>query len=183
MSDERQDGSGDQHDRSDVDGAFRRLLDAEGIALGPQEAPIEPDAVTRGVTDSSDSADDEPVDPDAAAAARRRARRMHPSAGLPRKPRPQDPPADPWDREALDAEDPFLEDFRPPDPKLPPARRGMWAAWGFLIGGVVLVLVVATLGLHRMLGTLGGIAAMGALIWLLLRTPRTRRNRGDGAQV
>lgn len=172
-----EDGRGGE-DRGDVDGAFRRLLDAEGIPLGPDAAPVEPGAAERDSSEPREA----PESPQEAA--RRRARRMHPSAGPPRRPRRDgEHGEDPLDREALDADDPFLEDFHAPDPRLPPMRGGFAAPWALLLLGLVLVLLTAVALLPRPLGLLGGAGVVGGLIWLLARTPREPRGPGDGAQV
>lgn len=175
-------------DRADVDGAFRRLLDAEGIPLGPDAAPVELGASERSrpASDDGDDDGDAPHRDGGDDAARRRARRMHPSAGLPRRPRRTERDvdgSDPLDREALDADDPFLEDFRAPDPELPPVRGRSATPWALLIVGLVLVLLAVFIDLPRPLGALGGAGVVGGLIWLLARTPREPRAPGDGAQV
>ncbi|ATG55031.1 hypothetical protein CFK41_09815 [Brachybacterium ginsengisoli] len=173
----------------DVDAEFARMLEGEGLALQPGQAPREPAAPQRpepsGHGLSPDTDDDipwifsaesptEPPSPESVA----RSRAAHPSAGPPGQDRPEVP------RE-LDDDEVIYGDFEQPDPDLPtPSDGAMWS-WTALLGGFVLMLVVAfTPSLPGPLGWLGGLAALGGLIALLLRIPRERHGDGDdGAEV
>ena len=179
-------------DPRDVDAEFTRMLEGEGLELRPGEAPREPAAPERprpsdgsspaaeGDSLWSFSADSPPEPPSPESIARSRA--AHPSAGGPV------PPASPRGQAGpreLDDDEVLYGDFEQPDPDLPtPSDAAMWA-WTALLGGFVLMLVVAlTPTLPGVLGWLGGLAALGGMVALLLRAPRRRRDDGDdGAEV
>lgn len=161
----------------DVDAEFARMLRDEGLALGPGRAPREPaapeDEHGPGRFAAEEDEDGPPTE-EALQESRRRAREAHPSRG------PRDAPP----RE-LDDDEVLYGDFEQPDPDLPtPSDAAMWA-WTALLGGFVLMLVVAlTPTLPGVLGWLGGLAALGGMVALLLRAPRRRRDDGDdGAEV
>src|SRR5699024_506404 len=177
----------------DVDAEFARMLEGEGLPLRPGRAPREPAAPERsapqrgadgggegGETLGSVSADSPPDPPRAESVARARA--AHPAAGgrgTPRGSRGGDVPRE------LDDDEVVYGDFEEPDPDLPtPSDAAMWS-WTALIGGFVLMLVVAVVpSLPGPLGWLGALATLGGLIALLLRAPRGRRDEGDdGAEV
>lgn len=177
----------------DVDAEFARMLEGEGLVLRPGQAPREPaspepppDAEgerTGGAGEDSlwsFSADSPPEPPSAESVARSRA--AHPAAGRP------DPTAGirgaAGPRE-LDDDEVIYGDFEEPDPDLPtPSDAAMWS-WTALLGGFVLMLIVAvTPSMPSVLGWLGGLAALGGLVALLLRAPRSRRDDSDdGAEV
>lgn len=156
-------------DPRDVDAEFARMLEGEGLELRPGDAPREPAA-----QDPPDlPEDDGPELPPEQSRARSRA--AHPSAG--------EPPSQ--ERELYTDDEVLYGDFEQPDPDLPtPSDAAMWA-WTALLGGFVLMLVVAlTPTLPGVLGWLGGLAALGGMVALLLRAPRRRRDDGDdGAEV
>lgn len=177
----------------DVDAEFARMLEGEGLPLRPGRAPREPAAPERsapqrdadgggedGETLWSVSADSPSEPPSAESVARARA--AHPAAGgrgTPRGSRGGDVPRE------LDDDEVVYGDFEEPDPDLPtPSDAAMWS-WTALIGGFVLMLVVAVVpSLPGPLGWLGALATLGGLIALLLRAPRGRRDEGDdGAEV
>lgn len=175
----------------DVDAEFARMLEGEGMQLRPGQAPREPAAPEQpsprdgsgdGYEQSlwSFSADSPPEPPSAESVARSRA--AHPSAGgfdAPSGPRDADVPRE------LDDDEVLYGDFEEPDPDLPtPSDAAMWS-WTALLGGFVLMLVVAVIpSLPGPLGWLGGLATLGGLISLLLRAPREHRGDGDdGAEV
>ena len=170
----------------DVDAEFARMLEGEGMRLRPGQAPQEPAAPERRDPEPSDdedgspwsfSADSPPEPPSAESIARARA--AHPSAGAPAS-GPRDAPP----RE-LDDDEVLYGDFEEPDPDLPtPSDAAMWS-WTALIGGFVLMLIVAvTPALPGPLGWLAGLATVGGLVSLLLRAPRERRDDDDnGAEV
>ncbi|HEX7350811.1 hypothetical protein [Brachybacterium sp.] len=189
---------GPSPDPRDVDAEFARMLEGEGMVLRPGDAPREPAAPEHPSMqehrselghDSEDDGDDslwsfsadspsEPPGPESVA----RSRAAHPAAGGP------DPTAGlrgaAGPRE-LDDDDVLYGDFEQPDPDLPtPSDASMWS-WTALLGGFVLMLVVTvTPSLPGVLGWLGGLAALGGMIALLLRAPRERRHEGDdGAEV
>lgn len=196
MSPER----GSSHDPRDVDAEFARMLEGEGLVLRPGEAPHEPAASTpegrRGATaasaESADDADraeddalwsysaDSPPEPPSAES-RARARAAHPSAGAP------DPMAGPRDAAGpreLDDDEVIYGDFEPPDPDFPqPSSASLWS-WTALIGGfLLLVIVPMSPSLPGVLGWLGGLAALGGVVSLLLRVPRNRREDDNGAEL
>lgn len=186
MSTER----GSAHDGRDVDAEFTRMLQGEGLEVQPGEAPREPaaqDAPDVGVEDDADrdslwsfSADSPPEPPSAESVARSRA--AHPAAGGPGIGPGRAEPAVPRE---LDDDEVIYGDFEPPDPDLPtPSDRTMWS-WTALLGGFVLILAVTvTSSLPMFLGWLGGLAALGGTVSLLLRAPREPRDDGDdGAQL
>lgn len=172
-------------DPRDVDAEFARMLEGEGLALRPGEAPREPAAPEHDPSDEEDSlwsfsadSPSEPPSPESVA----RSRAAHPSAGR------ADPTAGmrgaAGPRE-LDDEEVLYGDFEPPDPDLPKASEGTLWSWTALLGGIVLMLVViVTPTMPAFLGWLGGLAAIGGTVSLLLRVPRDPRDEGDdGAQV
>lgn len=178
-------------DPRDVDAEFARMLESEGLVLRPGRAPQEPAAEEHPRPSAAEeppkedslwsfSADSPPEPPSPEARARSRA--AHPSAGH----------RDPTDgirggagpRE-LDDDEVVYGDFEPPDPDLPvPSSRALWS-WTALLGGFVVMLVVTvTPALPGMLGWMGGVAALGGVISLLLGVPREPRDEGDdGAEV
>lgn len=177
----------------DVDAEFTRMLEGEGMQVRPGRAPQEPAAPERpaphrdGTAGSEDedspwsfSPDSPPEPPSPESVARSRA--AHPSAGghgAPGRSRGADQPRE------LDDDEVLYGDFEEPDPDLPtPSDAAMWS-WTALIGGFVLMLVVAAVpSLPGPLGWLGGLATLGGLIALLLRAPRDRDDDGDdGAEV
>jgi hypothetical protein len=160
-------------DPRDVDAEFARMLQEEGLALGPGEAPREPAAPEpqEGLDLDGDPGEDEVG---TAAESRERAWAAHPSRG------PRDAPP----RE-LDDDEVIYGDFEPPDPDLPtPSSAALWS-WTALVGGFVLLLAVALSStLPALLGWAGGAAALGGMVSLLLRLPRRSRDAGDdGAEV
>lgn len=176
----------------DVDAEFARMLEGEGLQLRPGQAPREPaapehsapreDEGSDGAGEDSPfsfSADSPPEPPSAESVARSRA--AHPAAGGLR------PPAGPRDEEPreLDDDEVIYGDFEQPDPDLPtPSDAAMWS-WTALLGGFVLMLIVAvTPALPGLLGWLGGLATLGGLVSLLLRAPREHHDDpDDGAEV
>src|SRR5699024_85989 len=179
-------------DPRDVDAEFGRMRERGGLDLRPGEAPRALAAPERprpsdGSSPAAEaaslwsfSADSPPQPPSPESIARSRA--AHPSAGGPV------PPASPRGQAGpreLDDDEVLYGDFEQPDPDLPtPSDAAMWA-WTALLGGFVLMLVVAlTPTLPGVLGWLGGLAALGGMVALLLRAPRRRRDDGDdGAEV
>lgn len=162
------------HDDRDVDAEFARMLEGEGLVLGPGEAPREPAAAEPPEDEGPWPEDDDapgPPSPEAIA----RSRAAHPSAARPPGPgrEGRDGPRPPRE---LDDEDVLYGEFEPPDPDLPtPSDRAMWS-WTALLGGFALLLAGAlTPAMPAVLGWLGGLAAVGGLVALLLRAPR-----GDG---
>lgn len=152
----------------DVDQEFARMLEGEGMVLRPGEAPREPAAHDEEpLRFHPDTPADPPTPED-----RARARAAHPSAGPP-------PRVGGDDDEDIDL---LVDDFVPPDPDLPAASaRTLWS-WTALIGGVLVLLVVAVSpSLPTWLGALGGLAALGGLVALLLRAPTRRED--DGVEV
>ncbi|MGP9682146.1 MULTISPECIES: hypothetical protein [unclassified Brachybacterium] len=182
MSPER----GSAHDPRDVDAEFARMLESEGMVLRPGEAPHEPAARTPDPTDDaagddlwSYSAESPPEPP--SAESRARARAAHPSA------RPPEPVAGPRDAprpRELDDDEVLYGDFEPPDPDFPqPTSASLWS-WTALIGGFLLLVIVPMFSvLPGILGWLGGLAALGGVISLLLRVPRSRHGDDDGAEL
>lgn len=182
---------GPSPDPRDVDAEFARMLEGEGLVLRPGKAPQEPsapqhprggqDAHGGDVEDSlwSFSADSPPEPPSPESIARSRA--AHPAAGA------SDPTAGlrgaVGPRE-LDDDEVLYGDFEAPDPDLPtPSDAAMWS-WTALLGGFVLMLIVAvTPSMPSLLGWLGGLAALGGMVALLLKAPRQRRDDDDGAEV
>ncbi|ATG52246.1 hypothetical protein CFK38_12445 [Brachybacterium vulturis] len=168
----------------DVDAEFARMLKDEGLQLRPGQAPREPAAPEHpappGDGEPGGTADSPPEPPSAESVARSRA--AHPSAGG------LGPPAGPRDADApreLDDDEVIYGDFKEPDPDLPtPSDAAMWS-WTALLGGFVLMLIVAvTPSLPGALGWLGGLATLAGLISLLLRAPRERDgDRDDGAEL
>lgn len=178
----------------DVDAEFARMLEGEGLSLNPGAAPREPAAPERPraprPTDPSEHGEeaefwspsaDSPLEPPSAESIAR-ARAAHPSAGDPLR---ESGGADRAMPRELDDDEVLYGDFEAPDPDLPtPSDAALWA-WTALLGGFVLMLVVAVMpALPGLLGWLGGIASLGGLIALLLRAPRSRRDDGsDGAEL
>lgn len=141
------------------------------------------------------SSPDSPPEPPSAES-RARARAAHPSAGgrpalgtgapgfgaasgSDRRPRSGHPELDGDE----DDDAPLPGDFVAPDPDLPESSSGTLWGWTALLGGLVLLLVVAvSSSLPVWLGWLGGAAALGGLISLLLKVPADRED-DDGAEV
>ncbi|WP_394214739.1 hypothetical protein [Brachybacterium vulturis] len=180
------------HGPRDVDAEFARMLEGEGLQLRPGQAPREPaapehpapsdDADPAGAADESlwsPGADSPPEPPSAESVARSRA--AHPSAGGlgPSGPRDAAVPRE------LDDDEVIYGDFEQPDPDLPtPSDGAMWS-WTALLGGFVLMLIVAvTPSLPGLLGWLGGLATLAGLVSLLLRAPREHDgDSDDGAEL
>lgn len=168
-------GGAAPRDPRDVDAEFARLLEAEGVVLPPGQAPLEPparDDEDRHGLQSPDSPSEPPTQEQ-----RDRARAVHPSLG-----RPVDLPPALEDDDDLYDRDAWMGDFVPPDPDLPqPSSRALWS-WTALIGGVLALLVVAVSpSLPTWMGGIGGIAALGGIVSLLMRAPRHRED--DGVEV
>ena len=175
--------AGRGHDDRDVDAEFARMLEGEGLILGPGEAPREPAAPEPREDEDSWPGEEEPSGPPSPEAIAR-SRAAHPSAS-----RPPDVRSGSADRarrrgtespRELDDEDVLYGDFEPPEPDLPiPSDRALWS-WTALLGGFALLLVGAlTPTLPGFLGWLGGLAAVGGLIALLLRAPRDDEEDND----
>ncbi|MGP9539687.1 hypothetical protein ACT3SP_16930 [Brachybacterium sp. AOP43-C2-M15] len=187
----------DTPDPRDVDAEFARMLEGEGLVLRPGEAPREPAApAPRGPGDRQEdggtgepadddslwsfSADSPPEPPSPESIARSRA--AHPAAGAP------DPTAGlrgaVGPRE-LDDDEALYGDFEPPDPDLPaPSEGALWSWTALLLGFVLMLVVTVTPSLPAVLGWMGGVAALGGIVSLLLRAPREPRDDGDdGAEV
>ena len=167
-------------DPRDVDAEFARMLEGEGVSLQPGEAPREPAAPEPDDSWAQDTPEEEPGPPSAESIARARA--AHPSSGAPIGAGTRGGADAPRE---LDDDEVIYGDFVAPDPDLPqPSSPVLWS-WTALLGGFVLVLVmVVTPSLPGFLGWLGGVAALGGMVSLLLRLPRGRREDGDdGAQV
>ncbi|PZP16789.1 MAG: hypothetical protein DI611_05035 [Brachybacterium faecium] len=168
-------GAPREGDPRDVDEEFARLLEAEGVVLPPGQAPSEPAATDKGERHrlgSPDSPGELPTEEQ-----RARARAVHPALGRPAKsPAELDDDDDLYDRDA------WMGDFVPPDPDLPePSSRALWS-WTALVGGVLMLLVVAVSpSLPTWVGGIGGIAALGGIVSLLMRAPRHRED--DGVEV
>ncbi len=161
-------------DPRDVDDEFARLLEAEGVVLPPGQAPSEPAAADEGERHrlrSPDCPDEPPTEEQ-----RARARAVHPARGRPMKSPRELGEDDVYDRDA------WMGDFVPPDPDLPePSSRALWS-WTALVGGVLMLLVVAVSpSLPTWVGGIGGIAALGGIVSLLMRAPRHRED--DGVEV
>ncbi|WP_114856335.1 hypothetical protein [Brachybacterium sp. YJGR34] len=174
------------HDPRDVDAEFARMLELEGLELHPGEAPHEPAAGEHPRPSDEDpdgfvEGPDSPSEPPSAES-RARSRAAHPSAGG------HDPTAGlrgaVGPRE-LDDDEVIYGDFEPPDPDLPQPTSALLWSWTALLGGFVLILVVAiSTALPTALGWVGAVAALGGIVSLLWRAPRERRDEGDhGAQV
>ncbi|MFC7374306.1 hypothetical protein ACFQS2_11480 [Brachybacterium sp. GCM10030267] len=192
------------HDPRDVDAEFARMLESEGMMLNPGEAPHEPAAEDHGPPPRDPDEDgDAPADQDPgtggpdeddlwsfsadspseppSAESRARSRAAHPSAGPPDVADGVRGTAGPRE---LDDDEVLYGDFEPPDPDLPEPSSGALWSWTALIGGFVLMLVVtASATLPDFLAWLGGLAAIGGLVSLLLRVPRSRDGDDDGAEV
>lgn len=172
--------TGRGHDDRDVDAEFARMLEGEGLVLGPGEAPREPAAPEPPEDEElwGGDEDEAPGPPSPESIARSRA--AHPSAARPPRPGREDGRGPRLPRE-LDDEDVLYGDFEPPDPDLPtPSDRTMWS-WTALLGGFALLLVGAlTPSLPSVLGWLGGLAAVGGLVALLLRAPRGDEDEDPG---
>lgn len=164
-------------DPRDVDAEFARMMRDEGLALGPGEAPHEPAApdVAPDLLDpEQEDEEDGPPTEESLRESRRRAREAHPSRG----------PRDAVPRE-LDDDEVLYGDFDPPDPDFPqPSSAVLWS-WTAMLGGFVLLLVVTLSdSLPSVLGWAGGAAALGGMVSLLLRLPRSSRDEGDdGAEL
>lgn len=180
-----------RHDPRDVDAEFTRMLAGEGMQVPPGEAPREP-AAAQHPRDGEDpldgdvddeqwtvSADSPPEPPSAQDRARSRA--AHPSAGGVMGASGIRGAAGPRE---LDDDEVIYGDFEAPDPDLPePTSAALWS-WTALIAGVLLLLAVAvTPALPQWLGWFGAAAALGGVVSLLLRAPRSRDEDDDGAQV
>ncbi|HJB11628.1 MAG TPA: hypothetical protein H9786_14110 [Candidatus Brachybacterium merdavium] len=176
----------------DMDAEFARMLEQEGLELGPGQPPREPPAGDHPPStrppDGSAGPDDElwglgpdsPADP-AGTESRARSRAAHPAAGGPG--RDPQPPAELDEDDFLSDDEVIYGDFEPPDPDLPEPSGGALWSWTALIGGFLLmVTATVTPSLPGFLGWLGGAAAIGGVVALLLRVPRTPRD-DDGAQV
>lgn len=183
-----------RHDPRDVDAEFARMLEDEGMVLRPGRAPHEPAAEDDPPGTDSDGRDpdgeaagdlwsfsadspDEPPTPES----RARSRAAHPSAGAPGG----DGPRSGAGSRELDDDEVIYGDFEPPDPDLPEPASGTLWSWFALIGGFVLLMVVTVSDtLPAWLGWLAGACAVGGLVALLLRVPRSRGDDdGDGAEV
>lgn len=180
-------------DPRDVDAEFARMLEGEGMRLRPGEAPREPAATEHGSARTgsrqpplrSFSADSPPEPP--TEQSRARARAAHPSAGgigprgtdgIRAAPTPRGVDDD------LDDDAVIYGDFEPPDPDLPQPSEGALWSWTALVGGfALLMLATFSSSVPGLVGWLGGAAAVGGVIALLLRVPREGRDDGDGAQV
>lgn len=167
----------------DVDAEFARMLEGEGLTLRPGEAPREPAAPAGPEpADPEPAGTDSPAEPPSPESIAR-SRAAHPSAGA-RGPSDGDPAGPAMPRE-LDDDEVLYGDFEEPDPDLPtPSDGAMWS-WTALLGGFVLMVVVAVIpSLPGPLGWLGGLAAIGGLVALLMHTPREHRgDREDGAEL
>lgn len=162
-------------DARDMDEEFARLLEGEGVVLPPGRAPSEPaarDDQQRHELHSPGSPAEPPTEEQ-----RARARAAHPSLG-----RPAASPPELEDDDDLYDRDAWMGDFVPPDPDLPePSPRALWS-WTALIGGVLMLLLVAVApSLPTWIGGIGGIAALGGIVSLLMRAPRQRDD--DGVEV
>ncbi|WP_193106410.1 hypothetical protein [Brachybacterium sp. FME24] len=184
---------GSAQDPRDVDAEFARMLEDEGMVLRPGEAPREPaaqdpvdpwdsDAPGTGVADDdlwSYSADSPPEAP--SAESRARARAAHPSAGARDGIDGLRGAAGPRE---LDDDEVIYGDFEPPDPDLPQPSSGALWSWTALIGGFLLMLVATvTPTVPSILGAVGGLAAVGGVVSLLIRVPRSRDGDDNGAEV
>jgi hypothetical protein len=179
-----------RHDPRDVDAEFARMLAGEGLEVPPGEAPREPAAAEHHRDDegpldgdvddglwtfSADSPPEPPSDRD-----RARSRAAHPAAGgmgasgIRGAAGPRE----------LDDDEVVYGDFEAPDPDLPePASAILWS-WTALVAGFLLLMAVAvTPALPQWLGWIGAAAAVGGVISLLMRVPRSRDEDDDGAQV
>ena len=182
----------DRPDRRDMDAEFARMLELEGLELGPGQAPREPPAADHPPStrhgDGSAGLDDELWDlsPDSppeppGPESRARSRAAHPAAGG--TGRDTAPPAELDEDDYLTDDEVIYGDFEPPDPDLPEPSGGALWSWTALIGGFLLmVTATVTPTLPGFLGWLGGAATIGGVVALLLRVPRTPRD-DDGAQV
>lgn len=179
-------------DPRDVDAEFARMLEDEGLELRPGQAPREPAAEEqppRAPEEDKTSPDDdeetwsdgadspsEPPSPES----RARSRAAHPSAGGLDGARGAPGPREPDDE--LDDDEVIYGDFEPPDPDLPEPSSGALWSWTALIGGFALLMAVAfTTAVPSWLGWPGGAAAVGGIVALLLRVPRSRDDEGDGS--
>lgn len=195
----------DPKDPRDTDAEFARMLEQEGLELGPGQAPREPaatehprlprpadrpDSAAEGSDDLWSFGADSPHDPPSPESWAR-SRAAHPAAGGDPARRTGSQASDrSRGHDDLDDQGDFVTDdeviygdFEPPDPDLPEPSSGALWSWTALIGGFLLMLAVtATPTLPGFLGWLGGAAAVGAVVALLLRVPRTRAD-DDGAEV
>ena len=182
----------DRHGPRDMDAEFARMLELEGLELGPGQAPREPPAADHPSSarpeEGPSGLDDQPWDlgPESPAdppgpASRARSRAAHPAAGGTGGGTAR--PAEPGEDDDLSDDEVIYGDFEPPDPDLPEPSGGALWSWTALIGGFLLmVTATVTPSLPGFLGWLGGAAAIGGVVALLLRVPRTPRD-DDGAQV
>lgn len=194
----------DPQDPRDTDAEFARMLEQEGLELGPGQAPREPAATEHPplpgpadrhdwTADGSDdlwsfSADSPPEPPSPESRARSRA--AHPAAGGGRAQRNGSEPSDRSgahddldDSDYMTDDEVIYGDFEPPDPDLPePSSGALWSWTALIVGFLVMLAVTATPSLPGLLGWLGGAAAVGGVVALLLRVPRTRED-DNGAEV
>lgn len=188
----------DRPDPRDTDAEFARMLELEGLELGPGQPPREPAAGDHPPAPSRDEGPfdpgdqrwsisaDSPHEPPDPAASRARSRAAHPSAGGTGQDavRPEEPDDDgPDEDDYLTDDEVIYGDFEPPDPDLPEPSGGALWSWTALIGGFLLMVTAAAMPtLPGFLGWVGAAATIGGLVALLLRVPRTRRD-DDGAQL
>lgn len=202
----------DTPDPRDVDAEFARMLEGEGLVLRPGDAPHEPAAAephgrpggthqgpgqdgrdqdaSQDLTEPREPADEDSwwaVGPDSPAEppgpeSRARSRAAHPAAGRPDAAAGYRGASEPRE---LDDDEVIYGDFEPPDPDLPvPSEGALWSWTALLLGFVLMLVVTLTPSLPAVLGWMGGVAALGGIVSLLLRTPREPRDEGDdGAEV
>lgn len=166
-------------DPRDVDAEFARMLEDEGMVLRPGRAPQEPAAPEEPQRDDPwDLGPESPAEPPSDED-RARSRAAHPALGDPgARIRGAAGPRE------LDDEEVLYGDFEPPDPDLPAPTTGALWAWTALAGGFALMLAAAlTVVVPTILGWAGGLCAIGGLVALLLRAPRSRDEDDDGAEV
>jgi hypothetical protein len=147
---------GDPGEDRDIDAEFARLLEDEGLLPGDR-AP--------------GAAGGTPGEPPAPA-----------STGMPPADTPSQPPEDDG-RELLTGDEAVLGDFVPPDPDLPTASDATVWSWTVLVAGLVVLVLAATDVVPGWLGAIGAATAVGGLVALLIRVPRSHDHPDDGAQV